>query len=632
MPLLPGKCWMWYDCLMRSYVHEIYWRKIGRLTAVGLLVSSVFLGAFRAAAAEIVAEQARTAAEAWCRRNPGFSSASAPAGVRTVSDLNGTAIGHLVDLEDGTTLLLSADDGVTPVLAFSAEGLPPEPESGAPGPFWALARSDLLDRTALARGGSSVGAASRPSGFRTLDDSVGAEVGDAATRARAEWAELLAEGSGMRVAGVASVSDIRVAPLVQTKWGQSKVGSKKVFNYKTPVGCVCGCVATAGAQIMRYHRHPTASVSRFTRTCTVNGVSTNCTSIGGVYDWANMPVGTLYAADITTAHQTAIGTLCYDVGVAVRMDWTTSSSGAYSTDLATAFKNYFGYSGAVSYSVNSGISAANLSKALLPCFDAGYPAALGILGTYNGETVGHAIVADGYGYSGTDLYVHLNMGWNGSQNLWYNLPAVGTEYQFSAVQDIVYNIYPTGTGSILSGRVVSSVTGEPVVGASVTAVYKPRTGSSTTVTATTGANGIYAVRVADPTSFLGGGTRSWTVTVEKNGTSASKSVTMSSASSRSVGNSPNNDFVLAVDTRVWNPEECLPEISGAALSADGASMSLSFDALGGLPYEVQRAPALGGPWTPLSTNTPVADGVLRLSAPVDTSAPAGFFRVRALVP
>ena len=42
---------------------------------------------------------------------------------------------------------------------------------------------------------------------------------------------------------------------------------------------------------------------------------------------------------------------------------------------------------------------------------------------------GHAVVADGYGYQHTTLYHHLNMGWNGFDDAWYNLPDVNATYR-----------------------------------------------------------------------------------------------------------------------------------------------------------------------------------------------------------
>jgi len=83
---------------------------------------------------------------------------------------------------------------------------------------------------------------------------------------------------------------------------------------------------------------------------------------------------------------------------------------------------------------------------------------------------GHAIVADGYGYDSTTLYHHLNMGWSGLDNAWYNLPTINADgYDFTSVVNCAYNIYTSGSGEIISGRVFD-VNGNPVSGATVRAV------------------------------------------------------------------------------------------------------------------------------------------------------------------
>ena len=67
---------------------------------------------------------------------------------------------------------------------------------------------------------------------------------------------------------------------------------------------------------------------------------------------------------------------------------------------------------------------------------------------------GHEIVCDGYGYNGSTLYHHLNLGWSGVDTAWYNLPNIGTPYDFNVVTSCTYNVYPSGTGEIISGRVM----------------------------------------------------------------------------------------------------------------------------------------------------------------------------------
>jgi hypothetical protein len=102
---------------------------------------------------------------------------------------------------------------------------------------------------------------------------------------------------------------------------------------------------------------------------------------------------------------------------------------------------------------------------------------------------GHAIVCDGYGYNSNTQYHHLNLGWGGIADAWYNLPIVDTGgITFDTVDACIYNICKTGSGEIISGRVTDAV-GTPISGAIVTA---ERVGGGS-YTDTTDSRGIYAL-------------------------------------------------------------------------------------------------------------------------------------------
>ncbi len=104
-----------------------------------------------------------------------------------------------------------------------------------------------------------------------------------------------------------------------------------------------------------------------------------------------------------------------------------------------------------------------LVRMINPNLDAELPVLLTLLGNS-----GHAIVADGYGYDlsaqNQTLYHHLNMGWAGTNDLWYNLPDAGN---YNAVVACVYNIFTEGQGEIVSGR-VTDASDQPIAGA-----YRP---------------------------------------------------------------------------------------------------------------------------------------------------------------
>jgi len=116
-----------------------------------------------------------------------------------------------------------------------------------------------------------------------------------------------------------------------------------------------------------------------------------------------------------------------------------------------------------------------------------YPVILGII--KDDSEAGHAVVADGYGYDFSTLYHHLNMGWNGSDDIWYNLPEIdysASDY-YNVINGCIYNMYTYGTGEIISGR-ITDLSREPVGGATVIA-----RGWGGPYTAETNEKGIYAL-------------------------------------------------------------------------------------------------------------------------------------------
>ncbi len=459
----------------------------------GVLVAVAAVSA--AFAVEVTPEQARTAARNWVRRSPVQMTARFASGdvrqARTSKADDGKALYHVVEMDGGGFVVTSGDTELPPVIAFSASGA--LDLSDRRNPLVALLERDLANRKAqLAKPGMTL--LSTP------------QTGAGGTSFEDEWAELLeapeaAPSGGMTLMGAsyASISDVRVAPLVQSKWTQSLWNGYKTFNYYTPNNYVCGCVATTFAQIMRYWQKPSGSVSAGTYTCWVDGKKTSKTMMGGTYNWTSMP---LTASDCTAdAQRQAIGKLVYDVGVASQMGWASDGSGTLGCVAAQSLRSRFGYASAHSYCNGASgqlsgniASNADFRNAILASLDASMPVAIGIVGSAGG----HEVVVDGYGYNGGSLvYCHINCGWSGSEDAWYNLIGEGvTSYGFSQVQDIGYNIHPTASGDVISGRVLDA-SGSPVSGATVTLTAS----SGSQRTTTTNAKGIYWFRAAANASY-----------------------------------------------------------------------------------------------------------------------------------
>ena len=433
-------------------------------TILSLCAAVPFRGAL---AAPVDANQARKAAQAWINRGYSLDRLSG----RTVDSVetlsSGAATMHLAKIAGGGYVVLSADDTIDPVIAFSDTGGTLEQDDG--NPLWVLVKADLAARAAAGAASDGGGTSAR-------------SLASVQTPAQRRWSELL--GSGRAVMSAPSVADIRVAPFLDTAWDQRMVGTNNVFNYYTPNNYHCGCVATATGQIMRYHEWPTTSVSALTSTCKVDGVSKTFKMKGGVYDWANMPK--VPTSGITLTQQKAIGKLTYDIGCSVGMNWTSNGSSASIYRARLRLKDTFGFKSCegVAFTTNYVYSLARCKRIVIPCLEYGSLVEMGLSGSG-----GHAVVIDGYGYSDGDFYMHVNCGWGGSNNAWY-CPSDLTmgPYVYSAISGFIFSILPQKTGIIISGRVLSAG-GAPIAHATV--VLK----DSTTVkaTAVTDEKGIYAV-------------------------------------------------------------------------------------------------------------------------------------------
>jgi hypothetical protein len=409
-----------------------------------------------------------------------------------------TPVYYVVYLNPAGFVIVPADDLVEPIIGFLPAG---QYNPSADNPLGAMVSQDLPGRVLDARQKEKQ---VQTEGLQLAPT----EVYVAAQRKWGWLSNPAATGENLEFALPTPPSDERVPPLSGSTWDQSLVGGSACYNYYTPPNAagsasnyVSGCVATAMAQFMRFWHHPTIGVGTGSYTIYINSSSTTRSlrggdGLGGAYLWGDMPW--VPSSSMTDAQRQAIGALIADAGVSVNMNYTNTSSGS-GTD--TSYASYalvhaFHYSNAKSaWSGDNTISIpiTNRNNMVNPNLDAGYPTLLGIRGSVGG----HAIVCDGYGYNSSTLYHHLNMGWSGSDNAWYNLPTIDTSWTtFNVQYKVIYNVYKEGSGEIISGR-ITGPGGVPLSGVTITA-----TGPGGPYTVTTNAKGIYALpKVASSATY-----------------------------------------------------------------------------------------------------------------------------------
>ena len=428
-----------------------------------ILLGASLLLALPAVAASISAATAKGNVEKWLSMRTAFkpaaTSKNAATDVRTVTNAKSAALFHVVKLEGGGFVIAAADDALSPVIAFSGNGNLVEDERN---PLWAILNRDVPQR------------------LRAAAFSGGRVSSRAATVSK-----------GVSEKGRKdSVDDMRVKPLLASQWNQSTVAGKSVYDYYVPAGTPCGCVATAAAQVMRYHEFPKTAVAQKKYPCKVNGKAATLATIGGVYDWSLMPL--VPDASISDAECEMIGRLTYDVGVASRMSYASDGSGTVAYYTEKALKDLFHYGQAV-YAGQFDMMG-QVGNTLLANIDAGFPVMMGI----SGRVGGHEIVGDGYGYIDDALYVHLNLGWAGNSDAWYNLPDIDTsDGTYTLFDDIVYNIFPEDALEIVSGRVFGT-DGKPITNATV---YARDNLNQPVAAATTSETGVYALRLPANSTF-----------------------------------------------------------------------------------------------------------------------------------
>ncbi len=481
---------------------------------------------FCASADEVSSDVAEDAARGWInlREALGEEITAEPESVLTYDAKDGKGKYYVVNLQGGGFVVTSGDTEIEPILAYSKDST--WNTNATQNPLMVMLNIDVAAMMVELGSANAANAAGTTGGRRLAAAAPSAK---ATKWARLRGAASAKGGARLQAGSRSSINDVRVNTLMETKWGQSGHGE----NQYTPRGYVCGCVATAGAQIMRYWRYPTASITKIkdyygtvdgTASWTLNdGYQTTAggsytawnddvKTFGGTYDWNNMP-GTVSSWGMSTAQKKAIGKLTLDVGRSVYMDYASGGSGARYSAFHLRLTDQFGYKNSA-LKINP--SADEIKKGILCSLDLKSPCGVSV--------PGHAIVADGYGYNSGTLYVHFNFGWTGTDNAWYNPPDLtDADSDFTSIDTIIYNIYPPSVCSdsgrtIVSGRLLNS-SGSILANTTVTARNRS---SGATYTATTDSKGIYALLVP---------AASYTISATKDNCTASTNLTVQACSS-----------------------------------------------------------------------------------------------------
>lgn len=321
---------------------------------------------------------------------------------------NGQAAFYVFAVQPKGFVIVSADDRAKPILGYSTE---------------------------------SNFTAQLPEGLMTFFDNYKAGFSQMFARNDERTAEAVADWTSLAETGKLSRKTHRgIAPLMSSVWNQTDLYNNMAPEDPTSVysgHCKSGCVANAMSQIMRYWEWPRHGQG---------GHGYNANTQYGNYGWqeANfedatyrfelMPDFLDFASPQNEVDATAL--LEYHAGVSVDMMYGANASGAYSTDVPNALRDYFRYSSDMYLSTLEYFAQYEWEEMLMENLDAGMP----LYYSSSGPDAAHAYVMDGY----DDYFMfHMNWGWAGFDNGWYAIDGFYlTFYSFPWYHVALFNLHP----------------------------------------------------------------------------------------------------------------------------------------------------------------------------------------------
>lgn len=295
------------------------------------------------------------------------SSAKSVKGIQPLEVLKKGTVFDVIGYKNGGFAIIASDDKFAPVLGysdteFSTDNMPPAMQ-------WWMNMTEHVLQTALENG------------------------------------EELKSGAEYR----SSAYPEAVPELLTTKWDQMTPYNNEIVSI-TGKQYPTGCMATAMAQIMKYHAFPVNGQGY--KGYAIDGKNRNYDFENTTYDYADM-LDVYSRNNYTETQANAVARLMLHCGVAVNMSYALDGSGSFSNDAAIALNKYFKYS--TRHYTRDIYSEAEWMNILFEELSNGRPV---LYGGVTSQNAGHAFVFDGYDADGL---VHVNWGWSGSSNGYYNV-------------------------------------------------------------------------------------------------------------------------------------------------------------------------------------------------------------------
>ncbi len=261
--------------------------------------------------------------------------------------------------------------------------------------------------------------------------------------------------------------------LLKTSWNQKTIYNKffpKVGNQNTAVGCV----QVAMGQVMKYHNHPPRGKGVVVNNLKIydyNGTKIRTdkltADLNRDYNWDLMPQN-----DNSNKRSTnnEVAHLLKDLLVVTNAKKVGIRATSAYENMEALIENY-SYSNTISKMVIDEDNREEFIEIIKSQLDLNQPLLFAVRG--------HMAVADGYKTDENGTYIHLNMGWGGLGDGFYNIdedisPYQGKSYDHTKLE-IVYNIKPCSEAN--SDCYVNLEEGDEIDGFEISGVLENATDS-----------------------------------------------------------------------------------------------------------------------------------------------------------
>ena len=405
-----------------------------------LIITSVVLGLFlysSVTAGPVSSQQAQKVAESFLKIKItaartvqsskrfgllSLNSQAGPANLREIRDDNGAVLVYVSEFQPCGFVAIAPDTDIAPIIAYSFRTSFPA-DNDTKNPLYRMLKADMeLRAKALAEYKQS----NTAENIRLWNLYADEDGTDDTGQTFQQWPKENTTFTG---------------GWLETMWHQGPFYN--AFCPRDPVDAnraYVGCVATAMAQLVNYHKQCAMQFDEDDSYTTYAGI--NFDSDSELYDFLSFEELNENIADIQAKYDANVNindmdaaVLSFACGVAIQMDYSSEGSGASPYDLHEALLDKLGY---YSADMTGGLSQESY-HILQENMINGLPALIGIVPPDGWG--GHAIVCDGYN---TDGEYHLNFGWGAEYpeemtEVWYHLPE-NLMSDLSIVSEAILNI------------------------------------------------------------------------------------------------------------------------------------------------------------------------------------------------